>query len=409
MLMFVIRVILKNIRCHIKKSFLAILISTLIVSFLLLFIQNIKENESQLSRLNDTMKVRAIICNIDGSQEVGLQIDYEKLQKIPEGGLVKDEVITIQAYADLEGIKDDMSHRPALSFIGSNSLSPFSAFTPQDISYIDNYSESFLKSDEAVCVVRDKFLKEQNLNLGDELEIEIYTPEYDTSGWQTFTYQKIDNAKLKLIGSYHTKEKALEELPDIISSTDFLISIYNKNNEQCYASSGSFTLTDNLKLNEFKYNMKEIGFLSVDIQAGFSRIGEALTMNDETFILSATQLTDSIILLKGLAPLIFIVVAMIGFIASYLLMQSRQNEFAIMRSLGTSKKRCFNIIFIESMILVLLGSLLGAVLSSAIVDINSRNVGLILGLFVFFYMLGTTIALLLLNRFSVMAILSKTD
>jgi len=154
--------------------------------------------------------------------------------------------------------------------------------------------------------------------------------------------------------------------------------------------------------------MHELGFMSVDMQKGFSRVGEALTMNDETFIMSATQLTKSLNLLKSFAPLLFTLVFVIGFVASYLLIQSRRNEFAIMRSLGMSKRISFLIVLIESLILVIIGSILGLLPANILVGVRIETAGILLG-FLIFYMLGNILALILLNRFSVMAVLSKAD
>lgn len=407
--MFVFNIIRKNIFRHSKKSLLSILISLLFILFLLMYFQNIEENESQLSKLGETIPVTARICNIDGSQEVGLQIEFGRLHKIQETKLVTDEVITIQTYANLEA-EDKQSQRPIIQFIGSNTLTAFTAFSSKDVTYLDGYDESFFKGEEASCIVRDTFLEKHKFNLGDELELVVYAPEYDSEGGQTFIYEKLGVVKLRVVGSYCVKNRVpSDELPDVISPLNFVVNTYEGTDVNCYGSSGRFTLKDPLKINEFKSKMQEIGFKSVNMQVGFSRLGEALTMNDETFIQSATQLTESLTLLKSFATLIFIIVVSIGFITSYLLMQSRQHEFAIMHSLGTSKKRCFRIIFLESMILVLSGSLLGAAIAAFIVSIKVTLMGLILVAFVFFYMLGTTIALFLLNRFSVMAILSKTD
>lgn len=411
MIMFIISTIQKNIIKHWKKSSLSVVISAMIVLFLLLYIGNIEGNKEQLLKLGETIPVTGRICNIDGSQDVGLQIDFEKSKKIFETDLVTDEVITMQMYADLTTRSyEGKSHRPKFSFVGSNVLSAFTAFSPQDAVYINNYDESFLMGNEPVCIIREKFMKEQKVKPGDELEVIVYAPEYDENGMDAFKYKKIRNVKLKVIGSYHPQDKGLsDELPDVISPIGFATSIYEGTKIKPYASSGRFTLKEPLKLNEFKSKMQEIGFLSVDIQAGFSRVGQALTMNDETFIMSATQLTESLTLLQSFAPLIFIIVAGIGFISSYLLMQSRRNEFAIMRSLGTSKKKCFVIIFLESMVLALFGSLLMTILSVFVVNIKLMMMVFVLLTFLAFYMLGTAIALFLLNRFSVMAILSKTD
>lgn len=407
--MFVIDTIKKNISRHKKKSFLSILISGMIVLFLLLYIANIEKNETQLLKLGETIPVTGSICNIDGSQDVGLQIDFEKLQEMRDTGLIKDEVTAIEISAALPNTYDESVLGCLFRFEGTNSFSVFSSFSPQDVSYIDNYDESFLKGNEPVCIVRDRFKREQNINLGDELEIEAYAREYDANGGFIDDFKKIGLVKMKVIGCFESKTQLYNEAPFIISPIGFVESIYKGTDVKSYASAARFTLKDSLKLNEFKNKMQEIGFSSTNMQAGFSRVGEALTINDETFIMSATQLTKSLNMLKSLEPLIFIIVAAIGFISSYLLMQSRQNEFAIMRSLGTSKKKCFQIIFFENMILVLSGSILGTFVSSFIVSIKVKTMGLIWVVFLIFYMLGTTVALLLLNRFSVMAMLSKAD
>ena len=407
---FILHTIKKNILKHWQKSFLSILISVMIVLFLLLYMKNMEENTSQLFKLGETIPVTVRVCNGDGSQDIGLQINFTKLQKIVETGLVTDEVILTQAYADLSPkAYEEEAQPPEFNLVGANALSSFTAFSPQDVSYIQNYDKSFLIGDEAVCMISSNILFEKKLKLGDELELSVFAPEYDAYGGYSFTYKSLGVVKLKVIGSYDITNAGSMDLPDIISPIGFIAGIYENVGLPQYASTARFTLKEPLKINEFKSKMQELGFRSIDMQAEFSRKGDALTMKDETFIRSATQLKQSLRLLQSLAPMIFIIIAVIGFISSYLLMQSRQHEFAIMRSLGTGRKRSFLIIFLENLILVLTGSLLGAVVAAFGVGVELLTMGLILVAFLIFYLLGTTIALLLLNRFSVMAILSKTD
>lgn len=409
--MFVINTVRRNILKHWKKSLLSITLSILIVLFLLLYIGNIEKNTTQISNLGKTIPVIVRVCNIDGSGEVGLQIDFEKLQKIHGTGLVTEEVYTTQTYAKLlDSSYEDKSARPVISYLGANSFLAFTAFHPKDVTFMKGYKEDILLGNEAVCVVRDKFMKEKNLKLGDELETAVFAPVYDSSGGETFVYKEVDIVNVKVIGSYYTNTRGFsDELPDIISPIGYVASIYEGTDIKCYASSARFTLNNPLLLNEFKKNMHDLGFKSVDMQKGFSRVGEALTMNDETFIMSATQLTKSLNLLKSFAPLIFAIVSIIGFISSYLLIQSRRDEFAIMRSLGISKKISVLIVFLESLVLVMIGSLLGILPANIIVGVRIETAGLVLIGFLIFYMLGNFFALILLNRFSVMAILSKAD
>lgn len=407
--MFVVHAIQKNALRHKKKSFLSILISGMIVLFLLLYISNIEKNQAQLIKLGRTIPITGSICNIDGSQDVGLQIDLEMLNKMRDTGLIKDEVTAMEICAAMPNTYDESALGCLCRFVGTNSFSIFSSFTSKDVSYIDDYDESFLEGSEPVCIVRDRFMSEQNINLGDELEVEAYVQKYDKEGEMIDDFEKISSVKMKVIGSFKSKTQSRNEAPYIISPIGFVESIYEGTNVRSYASAARFTLKDSLKVNEFKNEMQEIGFSSTNMQGGFSRVGKALTINDETFIMLATRLTESLNMLKSFAPLIFIIVAAIGFISSYLLMQSKQYEFAIMRSLGTSKGKCFRIIFLESMILALLGSIIGAFISGFVVSLMAKTIVAVLAVFLIFYMMGTAIALLLLNRFSAMAVLSKMD
>ncbi|MDF2943673.1 MAG: transporter permease [Herbinix sp.] len=409
--MFIFKMIRKNIIKHWKKSLLSIVISAMLVLFLSLYIQNMVSNKTQLQRLGEITPVTGRVCNIDGSREVGLQIEFEDLLKIKDTGLITDDVITTQTYVDLANISQEgKSHRPEFSYIGINAFSFLTAFSSKDVTYIENYNESFLGGKDAVCILRDRFMEDQKLELGDELTIAVYAPEYDGSGAETFKYISLGNVTLKVIGSYYNSYRGpADNLPSIISPLEFITDIYQGTDVTCYASSARFTLKDPLKMNEFKTKMLEIGFKSVDMLKGFSRVGKAITMNDETFIMSATQLKKSLNLLQGLAPMIFILVTVIGFIASYLLMQSRQYEFAIMRSLGTGRRRSFLILLLESAVLSFFGSSVGTFVGTFITKMEPMTMLLILAEFLTFYLLGTVITLTILNRFSVMAILSKTD
>ncbi len=409
--MFTIHQVQRNTVKHWKKSILSTLISFVIILFLLLYIQNIQNNQSQLIKLGETIPVTGRICNIDGSQEVGLEIDFDKIHQVLDSNFVSDVVITAQAYGrETDATEEDRMLPPPIIIVGANTLSAFNAFHPEEVTYLAPYQESFLSGDENVCILRDIYLQEQNLKLGEEFELEIYAPKYIDPAVSSFTYESMGIKRLKIIGSYTVHGLSItSDLPYIITPVSYIEHLYDGTREKPYASSMSFRLTDPLKLNEFKSAMQRIGFVSVNLSGGASHAGKALSMNDQTFILAATQLKESLTMLQSLALLIFAIVAVIGFIASYLLMQSRRNELAIMRSLGVSKKRCFALIFLESLMLALMGSILGMTAALLMVDVGPLMTVTIPAAFLITYLMGTAIALILLNRFSVMAILTKTD
>ncbi len=409
--MFIMHLIRKNAMKHWKKSILSVLISLVIILFLLLYLQNIESNQTQLIKLGHTIPVTGWVSNIDGSQVVGLEIGFDKVHQVLDTNMITDAVITAQAYGrETDATEIDRMLPPPITIIGANTFSAFTAFSTEDVTFFSSYDESFLNGNEEVCVLRNTYLKERKLKLGEEFEIEMYAPKYNDQLGFSFTYEWMGVKRLKIIGSYTTNTNSpYGDLPYIITPMSYIEHIYDGSREKPKASSMRFSLKEPLGINEFKLAMQQIGFVSVNISGGASHNGKALSMNDQTFIQAATQLKESLTMMKSLAPLIFIIVAVIGFIASYLLMQSRRNEFAIMRSLGTSKKRCFIIIFLESMMLVMIGSILGNVGALIIVNVSPLMTSVILGSFLITYLLGTTIALFLLNRFSVMEILTRTD
>lgn len=409
--MYIVKLIIKNIIKHWKKSIFTMGISVIIVFFLSLYTTYIESNENQLLHLGESIPVTGKVCNIDDSREVGLQISFEDLKKMEDIGLTKNVVITMQNYADLTTITNQKkSKRPEISYIGTNSFSAFTAFSPKDVTYLEQYNESVLAGSEAVAILRNKMMEEQGLKLGDMLTISVYAPLYSVDGSENFQYKNLGRLELRIVGSYFNKYKgASDDLPSIISPVNFIASIYKMKGVECNATSASFSLKDPLRINEFKNKMQEIGFTSVDLQKKTSRVGKTLTMNDQTFIQTATQLKRNLNGLQALSPIIIVIIILVGFIASYILLQSRRYEYAIMRSLGTGKGRSFLILLLESVLLSSFGSIIGTCIVSFFMEITLPVILRILPKFLILYFSGTFMALHQLNKYSIWSILSKTD
>jgi len=276
---------------------------------LLLYIQNIVSNEEQLNRLGETMPVSAKISNSNGSREMGLVIGFDMLHKAMDTGMITNEVITTQAFAKMSNAsEEERAYNPSINYIGTNSFSAFNAFSSKDASYIDSYDESFLKSDEAVCIIRNTFMKEREVNPGDDLEIEVYIMKYTDTAGTSFTFDRAGIIKLRVIGSYTTSNNyASDELPDILVPIAFAEHAYEEMGAEGYANSARFTLKDPLRINEFKSAMKEIGFRSAKYTGNISRTGKTLIAYDQTFIQTATHIKESLVLLQRLAPLIVLI------------------------------------------------------------------------------------------------------
>lgn len=166
--------------------------------------------------------------------------------------------------------------------------------------------------------------------------------------------------------------RASEHAADVIFPLDCMRELYHRQGIEFLADSGSFVVKDPFRMNECKEEMEGIGMLPVASRADFSYDGNALTIMDESFIRSAEALEENLALLRGMLPFVAAIIVLIGYICSYLSIQSRQEEYALLRSLGAGRGRSFCLFF-------------------------------------FAFLAGTAAALLSLHKLSVMEMLSKND
>ena len=114
-------------------------------------------------------------------------------------------------------------------------------------------------------------------------------------------------------------------------------------------------------------------------------------------------------LLKGYLPFLFLIVLLTGYVVPHLLLQGRREEYAVMRALGTSKKRCILLFFSEHILLAAFGGGLGAIAGVAAGAAKIRHAGLIWVIFLVCYLLGAAAAMWMFGRISIAAVLARRD
>jgi len=97
----------------------------------------------------------------------------------------------------------------------------------------------------------------------------------------------------------------------------------------------------------------------------------------------------------------------LGFIISWLMVNSRRMEFAILRGLGAGRGRVFLSFFLEQALLCLLGCLLGSLaLAAATGGISWLGA---VGVFALCYLLGAALSVLTVGRTHLMSLLSERE
>lgn len=406
--------VITNIFKHKMKSFFAALISFLIILFLFVYLGGLIGNKDELDNLSYTLPVEAEIVNANGSRNNDLNISPGKVQKLERTNMIKDVVKITNHYVDESLTEYNEGELAGQHFetklFTSNTFDGFTYIEKESIELSEGYTADFLESKEAICILEKNHMTQNNLKVGDEYSVNLYRRKYDDY-LIMYEMNYVNKCTMKIIGSFQIDSDMARGVttPIAVAPIAYIRQVYKETDAPYHINSMSFFLNDALEINKFKKEIEEIGFVPRNPQGGYDIVGTSVVTYDESFIKTEKQLRENINLMEIFAPLVFLVVAFIGFLASYLLMQSRKNEFAIMRSLGKSKKGVFAAAFLESLLLSVMGGIIGSVAGFYILDISIFTILLILSIFIVLYLMGTIVALILIGRFSVMEILAKAD
>jgi ABC-type antimicrobial peptide transport system permease subunit len=159
-------------------------------------------------------------------------------------------------------------------------------------------------------------------------------------------------------------------------------------------------VADPLQLNKFKKEMKSIGLLQKSPTADYNYQGISLTVRDSTFRFLGNQLLQSIDTLQSFLPLVGITIVCIGYITSFLLINTRQKEFALMRAIGVGRGMCFRLFLLEQLLIILVGEILGGGIAFLLFQ-SSVTVAIAGSIFFISYLSGCMFALWRMGRTSV--------
>jgi ABC-type antimicrobial peptide transport system permease subunit len=106
--------------------------------------------------------------------------------------------------------------------------------------------------------------------------------------------------------------------------------------------------------------------------------------------------------------LIFGVVALLGFIISWLLISGRKREFAVMRGFGVKRGQLFLSFFWEQALLCVLGCAVGCL---AMIRLHAGGAlqWLVLGGYVLCYLAGCAVSVKLIGKMNLMELLSTRE
>ena len=385
----------------------------LIVVFLFLFFRGLETNLRQLEALPAAIPVEGRICNLNGTLTSEMMIRDGVIDALDQSEYVTDLDYTAELSATLgEMSEDEATDGGVFTFplcLGVNRAEANTNLTSSQVLFAKGNNLEELAGAEPVCVMRKEELDEKGFALGDKIRLTLFniTYPYDNAMRR---FHRLGVYEVTIIGSFTPNIGESTARPaQVIFPVGWLRAVFAQEQVTFFADSARFRVAKPLELNRFKEEMDKAGLLPVISQANTTQRGTSLTVNDETFIKAATRLKENISLQRMLMPFVILIVGLLGFVVSYLLLQSRRPEVAIMRSLGVNQKSCFIMLLFESAILELSGSLAGIVAASLLVEVDIVLALAVVIPFFAVYMAGTAVALFLLGRFSVMQVLTALD
>ncbi|MDE7232556.1 MAG: hypothetical protein K2N37_05745, partial [Lachnospiraceae bacterium] len=346
----------------------------------------------------------------NGSMIEGLKIREDRMDGILTSEYAEDATFTVRlkwgfgAFSKEEYLKN-------LNYygVGMNAVGGVPGLKPEEITYLEGVDAGILETTEKVCIMDADLMAEKGLSFDDDVMLTLFYYHVEGDGSEVLIDPLVTDT-YRIVGSVQIGEYLGNWVPaEVIIPFACVREAYQRQGIEFWADSGSFVVKDPFLLNACKDQMNDLGFLSVITRADFHYEGAALTIMDQDFIRSVRTLNENLALLRGMLPFLTVIIFFIGYICSYLSIQGRREEYALMRSLGTGRGRSFVLFLGETMLLQAVACLWGSLAAGLLFSTAPAVLALAGALFFVAFLAGTVVALLTLHSLSVMELLTRNN
>lgn len=388
------------------RTILLLLFSAFLVASMGGYWANIKSAENALNELANNIPVTLKVVSRNGNKQDNLCIDTAHFDALTRIGVHNIRATT--TYAGAYG-REAMPVAPEEFSGGNVSIrggSDISALKLQDehIDYLPEYGGDFFPCDNALCLVSEKFAETNGVEPGDTLSVEMYSMLQSDHG---VIYTYVDKKEIKVIGLVETVSKKDDSFFDIYVPIDWLRRITTDVGLEFSYGSLSAEIDDPFQLNEAKSELEKNGFLEVFETAGDTVTGDALSVEDETFVKTSVELTKNIETYQAFLLPAFLLIMSIIILVTFLVFRSSRRELAIASSLGRAKIPNAASHFLGAMISELAGCILMTPVICLMFHIGVGLAILLTAIYMLCACIGTIAALALILRFNAMELLTK--
>ena len=382
------------------RSVLVLCIAALLAACMAFYVGNIGVNKAALQSLSDSVPVTVRITSRNGAKTAGLNIEAKPFDHLTEAGMHDVRCTAVAAGAFSPEVRAQEMFLGGDTIVRAGNSLEALELSADNLHFADGQSAAFLSGDSAQCVIGEDYAERTGLHPGDTLSLEIYTVRQSMNGT---IYQMIGDAALEIIGTHSAPGGA-----DVILPVNFLRTEAETAGVSFLYDSCSALVDDSTHLKDFKAEMQKY-FMDINPSAEDPNAGDALSVEDELFVKTASRLRQNIALFQSMLVPFFALIIGLVVLTTFLTMRSTRRDMAIARSLGVSKWRCAAPNFISTVLLDMLGCAVILPILSAALHIPALSAHAIFGLFTLCAALGTAAALLCLLQFDTLTLLTQVD
>ena len=390
------------------RSILLCLIAALLTGSMAFYVGNIQSNRTALYELGDNIPVSVTLTNGDGSLTGGVRVSVQQYEDFTALS-VKDVRASVGAAGAMsEAVRMQENFEAGDVAISGINCIEACGIPERLFTFAEGQSADVFTGESEVCAVDELFAEENELNLGDKLELPVYL--YATG----FGYLELDpDASFTVAAIYGAADSSGNAIQVYVPAEWMRTTMAANGGKVFFYDSLSATAKEPLKLNALKDGLTEMGLSPIsEVPLSFDDDqyeAVAVSVEDELFIKTAVKLQQNIAAYERfLVPFFGLIVGLMTLVVFLLLRNSRQ-EIAIASSLGRAKIMTGLGHFLSVFLVSLFGTALAFLCMVASGALPMATALQICGSFLLCAGVGAVIGLVPLLRFDAMELLTKVD
>lgn len=293
------------------RSVLVLCIAALLAACMAFYVENIGVNKAALQSLSDSVPVTVRITSRNGAKTAGLNIEAKPFDHLTEAGVHDVRCTAVAAGAFSPEVRAQEMFLGGDTIVRAGNSLEALELSADNLHFADGQSAAFLSGDSAQCVIGEDYAERTGLHPGDTLSLEIYTVRQSMNGT---IYQMIGDAALEIIGTHSAPGGA-----DVILPVNFLRTEAETAGVLFLYDSCSALVDDSTHLKDFKAEMQKY-FMDINPSAEDPNAGDALSVEDELFVKTASRLRQNIALFQSmLVPFFALIIGLVVLTTSFML------------------------------------------------------------------------------------------